>query len=253
MSATTGFATEAIGGLELLVCEPLKAHGVPHGFTFRVRSAAEGASFGQRDRTAEDHRTLREALGIAKTSHMNQVHGRTVERLSEPDRRECDSIVTDRHSLGLIVHTADCVPLLFWASGENAVGVAHAGWRGTLARVARATVRKLREMGTSPSDIHVAMGPAIRACCFEVGDEVVEAFSESGRDMEGLAADGPRGRSHLDLIEDNRRSLRAEGIPGSQIYDSGLCTVCANDRFYSYRREGKGVGRLMGIIAPAAD
>jgi len=247
------FKTVSFCNLDLLVCAPLTHRGVPHGFSFRFRSSAQDARFGFREETENDHRSLRDALGIAESSHMNQVHGRRVERLSKPDLRVCDGIVTSRRSMGLIVHAADCIPLLFWDSRQNAVGATHAGWRGTLSQVAGETVQALSEMGTSAPDIHVAIGPSIRACCFEVGDEVIEAFSASGRNMKGLVFEGPHGRAHLDLVEDNRRTLSAEGIPVSQIYDSGLCTTCANDRFYSYRREGKGVGRLMGIIAPAAD
>ena len=82
-----------------------------------------------------------------------------------------------------------------------------------------------------------------------MGDEVVDAFVGAGRDREAVSRPGPRGRRHVDLVEDNRRQLTEAGVPVERIYDSGRCTACENERFYSYRKEGKGVGRLMGVIA----
>ncbi len=106
----------------------------------------------------------------------------------------------------------------------------HAGWRGTLANVAAAAVEQLMsEKAASAEELHIAIGPAIRACCFEVGDEVVDA----GRDADAISRPGPRARRHVDLIEDNRHQLLSAGIRPDRIYDSGLCTACANERFYS--------------------
>jgi YfiH family protein len=153
----------------------------------------------------------------------------------------------------LVVASADCVPLLFWDERTNAVAAVHAGWRGTLANAAAAAVAELESArGVKAQELRVAMGPAIRACCFEVGEEVVAAFDGSGRDMRRIVRTGasPTGRTHLDLIEDNRIQLREAGIPDDRIYDSNRCTVCDNERFYSFRKEGEGVGRVLGMIAP---
>ena len=137
----------------------------------------------------------------------------------------------------------------WWAESANAVSAVHAGWRGTLVNVGRAAVEKLMgEKASSAEELHIAIGPAIRACCFEVGDEVVEAFVDAGRDADAISRPGLRDRRHVDLIEDNRRQLLSAGIRPDRIYDSGLCTACENERFYSYRKEGKGVGGLMGVI-----
>lgn len=239
----------AFEGVELIQCRPLlKAH-VPHGFTLRT------GAFGARDNGRDGDR-LRSALGLSRIAFMRQVHGNDVASLdgahSDAPMPTCDAIVTDRPGIGLTVQTADCVPLLLWDEKSNAIAAIHAGWRGTLARVTSRTVAALASrFGTDPREIHAALGPAIRVCCFEVGDEVVAAFEGSGRDVDAISRPGIRGRRHLDLVEDNRTQLSEAGISPGRIYDSGRCSHCEVERFYSYRREGPGVGRTMGVIGVA--
>jgi YfiH family protein len=181
---------------------------------------------------------------------MRQVHGNDVRALGgERDQApECDGLVTDRPGAGLVVQTADCVPFLLWAERRNEVAAVHAGWRGTLSGVTSAAVRALASLGARASELHVAVGPAIRVCCFEVGDEVVDAFAGSGRVVSKITRGGSRGRRHLDLVADNRRQLLEAGVGEGRIYDSGRCTHCEWERFYSYRREGASVGRILGAI-----
>jgi YfiH family protein len=182
---------------------------------------------------------------------MRQVHGSIV-RTAVPGASpalECDGLATDRRGLGVAVQSADCVPLLLWASERNAVAAVHAGWRGSLARVAAKAIEHLRaSYGARPDELHAAIGPSIRICCYEVGDEVIEAFSSSGRDHSRISKPGPRGRRHLDLVEDNRSQLLGAGVPERQIYDSARCTHCEPESFPSYRRDGPGAGRLLGWI-----
>jgi YfiH family protein len=136
-----------------------------------------------------------------------------------------------------------------WDSRKNVVAAVHAGWRGTLARIAFLAVRYFETQIVSlPDSIHVVMGPAIGRCCYEVGDEVFGAFSAEFPDVWDFFVDGRGGRKQLDLIEANRRQLMEAGVPPSQIFSSDLCTSCENHILYSYRREGRGVGRLYGVI-----
>ncbi len=180
---------------------------------------------------------------------MHQVHGNDVQVLEGSGALRCDGLLTDEDGVGVFVQSADCVPLLLWASKVKAVAAVHAGWRGTLARIAPLAVSRLNEVyGASVEEIHVAIGPAIRVCCYEVGDEVISAFAEGGMDVDRISRPGPRGRRHLDLVEENRAEIVASGIAAERVYDSGLCTFCENDRFYSFRREGSGVGRIFGAI-----
>jgi copper oxidase (laccase) domain-containing protein len=102
--------------------------------------------------------------------------------------------------------------------------------------------------GAAAGDIQAVMGPAIAVCCYEVGDEVIAAFSESGRDVDRISRPGARGRRHLDLVEESRAQLISSGVSAERIYDSRICTFCENDRFYSFRKEGSGVGRIFGAI-----
>jgi YfiH family protein len=136
-----------------------------------------------------------------------------------------------------------------WDSDQNRVGVVHAGWRGTLGRIAAAAVASFKEEFMSgPEFLHVAMGPAIGGCCYEIGHEVANAIVDEFPDAREILHQGGRGRMHLNLTEANRRQLIEAGVPGSQIYAVDLCTSCDNDVLYSYRREGKDVGRLFGVI-----
>ncbi len=180
---------------------------------------------------------------------MHQVHGNDVQVLDGSGVRRCDGLLTSEGGVGVFVQSADCVPLLLWAPKAKAVAAVHAGWRGTLARIASRAVSRFNEVyGASIEEIHAAIGPAIRVCCYEIGDEVISAFAEGGRDIGRIFRPGPRRRRHLDMVEENRAQLISSGVSAERIYDSGLCAFCENDRFYSFRREGSGVGRIFGAI-----
>jgi purine-nucleoside/S-methyl-5'-thioadenosine phosphorylase / adenosine deaminase len=249
------FITAAFEDVELLQCRPFLESGVPHGFTLRT------AAFGDRENDETDRSILARALGFSRVAFMRQVHGNDVAALdhdggddAERQAPTCDAVLTDRPGLGLTVLTADCVPLLLWSSKPSVVAAIHAGWRGTLALVVSRAVRSLEtRYGVRPEEVRAAIGPAIRVCCFEVGDEVVAAFGGKGRELDRISRPGPRGRRHLDLVEDNRSQLTEAGVSAKSIYDSGRCSYCERERFYSYRREGKGVGRTMGVIGVPFD
>lgn len=242
MSAPSFRATE-LEGIELLQCSPLLEEGVPHGFTLRT------GAFGARKNGERDRERLRGALGFSRLAGMHQVHGNQVQALEGRGDPRCDGLLTDESGVGVVVQSADCVPLLLWAPKAKAVAAVHAGWRGTLTRIASRAVSRLNEeYGASTEEIHAAVGPAIRVCCYEVGDEVISAFADGGRDTGRIARPGPRGRRHLDLVEENRVQLVASGVRIERVYDSGLCTYCENDRFYSFRKEGSVVGRIFGVV-----
>lgn len=250
----SSFRKQSVGkhGLEVLVCEPLAEHDVRHGFSLRRRSWNGGRAFGERAHDDRDRNELAEALGLDRgVAHMRQVHGNEVVSVAHPSSEPpvCDGLVTGERRLALVVKTADCVPLLFWDEDRNVVAAVHAGWRGALAGVpARALSLLVDNFGCQADSVHVALGPAIGPCCYEVGDEVVEAFGKKFSFAEDLFAPGSRGKQHLNLIQANVRQLVEGGVRNDRIYQSGICTVCENGRFYSYRKEGKRVGRLMAVI-----
>ena len=237
--------------IDVFVCKPLADRGVPHGFSLRWRNVGNEEPFGARDSGGQDRTDLARALGLEAVAHMRQVHGSVVQAINEPSPTLpiCDGLATTRKGLALIVQTADCVPLVLWDEDKGAVAAVHAGWRGALAGVSRSAAAFLvKRFGSRAESIHVAMGPSIGACCYEVGEEVVRAFYEHVSYPNELFSSGPRGKSHLNLIEANFRQLAEQGVPREQIYSSGMCTSCDNGELYSYRKEGKGVGRLMGVI-----
>ena len=134
----------------------------------------------------------------------------------------------------------------------GAFAVVHAGWRGTLASIGtHALERMMREYGTHPEDVRVAIGPAAGACCYEVASEVINSFRERFPGCDDLFTATREGHARIDLLKANRQQLTSVGIAEERIHTSPLCTMCWTDVFFSYRREkgvhGK-VGRLMAVI-----
>jgi polyphenol oxidase len=178
---------------------------------------------------------------------LRQVHSDRVWNAHPLTDRQCegDALVTDDIGRGIGVRTADCVPVLLLDAGRRAVAAVHAGWRGTATGiVARAVEKMTLDFGSRPADIHAALGPSIRECCYEVGPEVANKFSS-------LFPEWPpvKGKQHLDLVEANRRHLTAAGVPAHRTFDSGLCTSCLAEHFFSYRREPQNPGRMLSVIS----
>ncbi len=137
------------------------------------------------------------------------------------------------------------MPILLLDARKRAVAAVHAGWRGTVGAIVTRTVEKMRaDFGTEASDVRAAIGPCIRECCYEVGPEVASQFSPIFPEWPAV-----NGKQHIDLVEANRRHLMFAGVPGSQIFDCGLCTACLAEHFFSYRREPQNPGRMLSIIA----
>lgn len=208
----------------------------------------------------ENRRRVAEAAGLSfrMWTCAEQVHGKEVfvatadaagagrESTGEaiPGR---DALVTNVPQLMLCAFYADCVPILFVDPVRRAVGVAHAGWRGTAAGVAAETVRTMaRAFGTVPDDLHAAIGPSIRECCYEVDDNVASRF----RDVpESCLTPSSPGRFKLDLAKINRHQLTEAGILPNRIEITNYCTNCRKDLFYSHRGENGRTGRMTAWIA----
>jgi YfiH family protein len=169
-----------------------------------------------------------------------QVHGARVVEASEPGHQaECDALLTTVPGLALAVTTADCMSLLFTA--PRAVAAAHAGWRGTASGMPEATLAALCERAAcDPAGVTVHVGPCIRGCCYEVGDEVARLFPPDARRRVG-------DRERLDLPTAARLALRAAGVPDDAIHDTGACTACEPHWYFSHRRDAGRTGRLWGV------
>ena len=152
---------------------------------------------------------------------------------------EGDALLENTPGSVVAIKTADCIPLLLIDEANHAVAAVHAGWRGTVAQIARRAVDAMgARFGASPQNLHAAIGPAIGACCFEVGPEVAEQF-------------GHEGRVHIDLASVNRLQLLEAGVTEQRIYTSKLCTMCNVEEFHSFRRDRERAGRMYAFVGLA--
>jgi YfiH family protein len=255
--------------LQLLVCHPLEKIGFKNAFSTRLggvsplpRGSLSLGNFNQDERAnvMENRRRFLSALRASDWSLVTakQVHSAAVRSIcdAEDARSEptsCDALSADIKLTLLAVQTADCMPILIADERTGAFAAIHAGWRGTLAGIVARTIEEMQlRYDSRPEDLHAGLGPAIGACCFEVGPEVIAQFREkygyTDRLISGLQRSG---KGRLDLHRANKQQLIDYGLRDGKIYDCGLCTVCRNDLFFSYRHERgdqKPVGRLMGVI-----
>jgi YfiH family protein len=205
------------------------------------------------DHVRENHERICSALDIQRSALVSphQVHSAVVRVVSERDRgRVCaqtDALVTASPGVYLMLRFADCVPVLFYDPVRHAVGLAHAGWRGTVACIARATVQKMVDaFGCRPAEIRAGIGPSIGPCCYEVGAEVVDVVREAFPEAPHLVRPKAGGRWHLDLWEANSYQLASEGLADVEV--AGLCTACRTDEWFSHRAERGRTGRLGAVI-----
>jgi len=190
-----------------------------------------------------------------------------------------DGLVTATPDLLIAIQTADCLPVIVADPRQRAVGVFHAGWRGTVKRIVEKGVGEMRSrFGSRPLDLHAAIGPGVHSCCYEVGEEVREQFASqfayAGGLFHALKDSDPmrekypllfltaRAPGHgdlpikifLDLVEANRRQLLDVGVLARNITVSPLCTSCRTDILFSFRKERGVTGRMLavaGIKTPA--
>jgi YfiH family protein len=227
---------------------------VPHGWTTR-QLLLRGSPDEERHGWCAIARSV--GLGAESLVRLRQVHGAEVYlagALAPQAPPSADIVLTDRAERVVAVQVADCAPVLVAADDGRVVAAAHAGWRGTAADVAGVTVRTLeRHFGATPAALSAAIGPSIGPCCYEVGDELVDAFATGGwgeEDVERWFVRRDRGKFYLDVWQANADQLVKAGVPRARVHVSRLCTACHLDWFCSYRREGTGAGRLAGFIRP---
>jgi hypothetical protein len=206
---------------------------------------------------------------------LKQVHSDAIHLIEQAPKSPLvgDGLITRAPGLLLAVQTADCLPVMLVDPQHRAVGIFHAGWRGTLARIVEKGVAAMRlNFHSDPRRLQAAVGPGIHSCCYAVGDEVRDRFASQFDYADKLfhkvfASDPVRekypllflsarapGHSdfgpklHLDLVEANRRQLLDAGLPKANIWVSSLCTSCRTDILFSHRGEKGKTGRLMGAV-----
>ena len=211
----------------------------------------------------ENRQRFLHALGLKAEELVTpeQIHGINIERVGRKEAGrgaqnyqdsigQTDALVTDEPGLPLMLCFADCTPVMFLDPVNNAVGIAHGGWKGTAARIAQQTVGRMQaEFGTDPADLLAGIGPAIGPCCYEVGSEVADQFCAAFPGHEADLIHDQAGGTHLNLWEANRLQLLEAGLTADHIDMAATCTACSHQWFYSYRADGGRTGRMAAVIA----
>ncbi len=185
---------------------------------------------------------------------VKQVHGTdalVVDRALTPEARfpgEWDALITDQPGVMVAVRTADCVPVLIHDPRRRVVAAVHAGWRGAVAGIVSKTLALMEtRFGSHPSHVRVSIGPSAGACCYEVDEPVLDPLRRQFRDW-GKVVCVRRGKSYLDLKLLIREQVQAVGTSAAHVTAVNVCTVCHEDLFFSYRREGKVIGTMVSAI-----
>jgi YfiH family protein len=216
---------------------------VPPGFAlFCTTRDFDGRLSGERAERLTD--VARQRFGVdAQLATCTQVHGVTVQRaMSEKAWRECDScdaLWADHRGVALGIKIADCLPVSMLDPAHDIVANAHSGWRGAVAGVTAAALDASR---VDPATSFAYLGPSIRVCCFEVGEEVATQFDER-------YVDRTQAKPHVDLVRFTIDVLLGRGFSDERISDSQLCTRCEGSIFHSYRRDKEGRGRNLQVAA----
>lgn len=158
-------------------------------------------------------------------------------------RYKGDAFLINRNDVFLCVQVADCLPIFLVDEKRKVIGLIHAGWKGTLLRIAQRTVEKAKsQFGCRPRDFTVLLGPCIRSCCYQISEDVAILFDKK------CMKRSPDGGFSLDLICANRQQLLNYGVKGERIFATRSCTCCEEELFHSYRREKENAGRMMAFL-----
>lgn len=202
----------------------------PDNVTENYKRFCESAGFDYNTLTAsaQDHNTV-----VRAVTHENCGVGIYKPR----DMQSVDALVTNEAGVTLVTYYADCTPLFFVDTKKKVIGLAHAGWRGTVGRIGEKVIQKMKECySTDPCDIVAAIGPAISVCCYEVDKPCADRFYElSDLDCKKFVFPKDNGKFMIDLLETNRQILVNAGVKEENITVSDVCTNCNSDLLWSHR------------------
>ncbi len=250
---------------------------VRHGFSTRLGGVSEGCysslnlSFTRgdsEDAVRENYRRIAAAIGV-KCENMvfsQQTHTINVRVVTEQDRgmgftrpveyTDVDGLVTNVPDICLVTFYADCVPLYFVDPVKRVIGLSHSGWRGTVGKIGKETVRMMRQQfGSNPADILAAIGPSICMDCYEVSEDVILKFRENfaGVYWKDLFYKKENGKYQLDLWKANEIVFAEAGILPEHMAVTNVCTHCNSNLLYSHRTMGDKRGNLAAFLALRAE
>ena len=263
------------GGVPYLSFKALEDTGmVINGFSTRLGGASKGRfatmnfSYSRKEDPAdvlENFTRMADALGVERDRMVvsYQTHTTNVRRVTredegkgvirERDYRNVDGLITDVPGITLVTFYADCVPLYLVDPVHHAIGLSHSGGRGTVRRMGQVTMDAMKEaFGTRPEDVTACIGPSICRDCFEVGEEVAEAFADAfdPKYRDALyRANAKPGKYQLDLWKANEIIFQEAGVPKEQIHTTNICTMCNSDYLFSHRRVGEERGNLAAFLS----
>ncbi|WP_051314737.1 peptidoglycan editing factor PgeF [Alteribacter aurantiacus] len=218
--------------------------------------------------TEDDPRTVvknREKLAKAAGFQLNemvvgeQIHSNQIKEITASDRgagsttletaiKGTDGFFTKDKGVLLVSMYADCVPLYFFAPKEGLVGLAHAGWKGTVGNIAGGMLKAFKEAGAHPKDVYTAIGPSISMPCYEVDERVVKQVNRLPLNAKDSVKKTRKDHYLINLKAINRDLLLAEGVQENRVFVSTHCTYEQSDLFYSHRRDNGKTGRMMSFI-----
>lgn len=242
-------------GLEIYQSSLLQSyHSLIHAFSTRDGGVSSGGfrslnlGFSVADagaNVAENRRRFYATLGISaqNIAEGRQVHSANVAVVAEPGiYADTDALVTGTDEIILAIKTADCIPLLLYDPVQAVVGLVHAGWRGVQRGIIPAALRRMQtDFDCKAADCIAVIGPGAQKCCYEIQADVASGFSPA-------IVEKREGKMYLDLASGIANQLTDWGIYPQNIDKLSLCTICNEDKFYSYRRDADRSGRMMSII-----
>ncbi len=262
------FEEKTVDGVPYLAYPLLEKTGaVRHGFSTRLGGVSTGhcatmnISTTRGDDPAaveENRRRIAKAIGVRAEdmTYTNQTHTTNVAVVEAKDRgkrfMETDGMVTNVPEICLVTFYADCVPLFFVDPVHRAIGLSHSGWRGTVGKMGKVTVERMREeYGTDPAQVVAAVGPSICQDCYEVSVDVIEKFRENFDKAlwPELFYEKADGKYQLNLWRANQEVLTEAGVQGENIAVTNLCTHCNPDILFSHRSTGTVRGNLSAFLA----
>lgn len=249
-----------------LVCNVSDQIAFPHAFSTRTGGVSTlehlatlnfTISTGDSEtNVSENYRILLSALGLDPAGRVSshQIHSARVRYVTEADRGatfdDCDGFVTDRPGVPLVVKTADCVPILLADPQAKVIAAVHAGWRGTVAGIARNALSEMVKLGASLADIRVAIGPCIHDCCFEVQSDFADAVTAAcGEAFANAHIHRRQDSLYADLVGMNLALLTESGITADRIDVAADCTCCAPFLYHSHRATKGKRGTMAAVIA----